>query len=243
MPKEDVERVEESMQDAPATDEEEKKRDPSKQRITPTRSDGITRRALCIGGGATAVMLGLGCLRYAGYNPIPRPPGGQDEMRLIATCIRCQRCYEACPRHVIVPAHIEDGILGMRSPSLDFDNNHCDFCTEENGGEPLCVKLCPTGALTLEEGATAETTLLGLAVLDRSTCLAYRETGCRECYDACPYEAIELDSNSRPSVITDHCNGCGACEAACVSLKAGSIVAGATERAIVVRSLEAVEEG
>ena len=242
MPKEDVERVEKNMQDAPAAAKGEKTA-PSERAIAPTRSDGVTRRALCIGTGATAVMLGLGALRYVGHNPIPRPPGGQDEMHLVATCIRCQRCYEACPRHVIVPAHIEDGILGMRSPALDFDSNYCDFCTEENGGEPLCVKCCPTGALTLDEGATAETTLLGLAVLDRTTCLAYRETGCRECYDACPYEAIEIDGDNRPSVIADRCNGCGACEAACVSLSAGSIVTGATERAIVVRSLETVEEG
>ena len=35
------------------------------------------------------------------------------------------------------------------------------------------------------------------------------------------------------------CNGCGACESVCVSLQNGSISAGATERAIVVRPLEA----
>ena len=37
----------------------------------------------------------------------------------------------------------------------------------------------------------------------------------------------------------DKCNGCGACESVCVSLQNGSISAGATERAIVVRPLEA----
>ena len=36
-----------------------------------------------------------------------------------------------------------------------------------------------------------------------------------------------------------NCNGCGACESVCVSLQNGSISAGATERAIVVRPLEA----
>lgn len=209
--------------------------------VEPERCDGISRRALCIGGGATAVMLGIGALRFVGHNPIPRPPGGQDEMQLIATCIRCERCYEVCPRHVIVPAHIEDGILGMRSPALNFDANYCDFCAEENGGVPLCVEMCPTEALKLPEGATAESTLLGLAVVDQQSCLAFRDAGCRECFDACPYEAIEMIDN-KPHVIADRCNGCGACEAACVSLTAGSIVSGATERAIVVRSLETVEE-
>ena len=36
----------------------------------------------------------------------------------------------------------------------------------------------------------------------------------------------------------DKCNGCGACESVCVSLQNGSISAGATERAIIVRPLE-----
>ena len=96
------------------------------------RSDGVTRRALCIGGASFAALMGLGALRYVGHNPLPRPPGGQDESHLVSACIRCERCYEACPRKVIIPAHIEDGLLGMRSPTFDFSNNYCDFCAEEN---------------------------------------------------------------------------------------------------------------
>lgn len=204
----------------------------------------VTRRSLIIGAGSTAALLGMGALRYVGHAPLVRPPGGQDEAHLVSACIRCEKCYEACPRRVIVPAHIEDGLLGMRSPALDFDADFCDFCTEENGGEPLCVKVCPTEALQLPAGATAETTLLGLAVIDESQCLAFRDTGCRYCYDACPYEAIELtgeSSNPRVSVVVDKCNGCGACESVCVSLKAGSIASGATERAIVVKPIDTIE--
>lgn len=204
----------------------------------------VSRRTLFIGVGSTAALLGLGALRYAGHSPLVRPPGGQDESRLVSACIRCEKCYEACPRKVIVPAHIEDGLLGMRSPALNFDANYCDYCADENGGEPLCVKVCPTEALRLPVDATAETTLLGLAVIDESQCLAYRDTGCRYCYDACPYEAIELvgeGSNPRVIVLADACNGCGACESVCVSLKAGSIVSGVQERAIVVKPLETLE--
>lgn len=126
----------------------------------------VSRRALLIGAGSTAALLGLGALRYAGHNPLVRPPGGQDEARLVSACIRCEKCYEACPRGVIVPAHIEDGLLGMRSPALKFDADFCDYCADENGGEPLCVKVCPTEALALPADATAENTLLGLAVID-----------------------------------------------------------------------------
>lgn len=220
-------------------------------RATPTTSEppqrprsAVSRRSLLIGAGGTAALLGLGALRYAGHNPLVRPPGGQDEAHLVSACVRCERCYEACPRRVIVPAHVEDGLLGMRTPALDFGSGWCDFCAEGNGGVPLCVEVCPTEALALPEGATAENTILGLAVIDEQQCLAFRDTGCRYCYDACVnagYDAIELSdggANPHPRVIVDKCVGCGACESVCVSLTTGSIASGATERAIVVRPLE-----
>ena len=186
--------------------------------------------------GGTAALLGLGAVRYAGSAPLVRPPGGQDEEALVSACIRCEKCYEVCPRGVIAPAHLEDGILNMRTPVMNFDANWCDWCTEENGGEPLCVASCPTEALKV--GSTPETGVLGVAELNQDLCLAYRLIGCRFCYDACEFEAMELDENNRPYVIADACNGCGACESVCVSLQNGSISAGATERAIIVRPLE-----
>lgn len=199
----------------------------------------VSRRSLLIGVGSTAALMGLGAMRYAGHTPLNRPPGGQDEAHLVSACIRCERCYEACPRHVIVPAKIEDGLLGMRSPMLDFETEYCDFCQEENGGVPKCVEVCPTEALVLPVGASATSTIIGRAVIDTSTCLAYRDTGCRECYDACPYEAIQLTDvsiNPHPYVVEDKCNGCGACEFSCVSMKAGSLATtGATRRAIIVQ--------
>ncbi len=217
---------------------------PSKKKAKEPMS--VSRRLLVIGVGSTAALLGLGALRYAGHNPLNRPPGGQDEAHLVSACIRCEKCYEACPRKVIYPARIEDGLLGMRSPALSFDSNYCDFCAEENGGVPLCVETCPTKALSLPEGANAHNTLIGLAVIDQKTCLAFRDTGCHFCYDACNqagYEAIGLDGNGyspHPYVVADKCVGCGACESVCVSLSQGSIVAGATEKAIVVRPITAL---
>ena len=100
----------------------------------------------------------------------------------------------------------------------------------------LCVASCPTEALKV--GSTPETGMLGVAELNQNLCLAYSLIGCRFCYDACEFEAMELDENNRPYVIADACNGCGACESVCVSLQNGSISAGATERAIIVRPLE-----
>ncbi len=202
---------------------------------------GMTRRTLCLGVGSFVVLLGLGAIKPLQTKSLVRPPGGQDEDRLLSLCIRCEKCYEACPNGVIRPAHIEDGVLGMRTPTLNFENNWCDWCQEANGGDPLCVKTCQTEALTLPAGSTLHSTIIGKAYLDNDLCLAQRGLGCRFCYDACPYDAMDLDGNGRPYVITDRCNGCGACESVCVSLENGSISVGATTRAITVRTVEEVE--
>jgi ferredoxin-type protein NapG len=197
----------------------------------------ISRRSLCLGIGGVAVTLAMGGLKAVPAQAVVRPPGGQDEDLMEAACVRCQRCLEVCPRSVIKPAHIEDGIVGMRMPQMNFSSNYCDFCQEENDGVPKCVQACPSGALVLPEDAQPETTYIGVAKIVEDWCLAYNLTGCRYCYDACPYEAINLDEFDRPVVDEDACNGCGACEAACVSLTEGSISVGATSRAITVHPL------
>lgn len=200
---------------------------------------GMTRRQLCAGVGAAAAAIALGGgLKVLPSNPTVRPPGGQDDATLLASCVRCQKCYEVCPHQVISPSHIEDGILQMRTPVMDFSSSYCDFCAEENNGVPLCVQCCPTGALSLPSDAKPETTIIGKAEINRDWCLAYKLIGCKFCYDACPYEAMGLDAEGRPYVIADRCNGCGACESVCVSLSSGSISVGATDRAIVVKPLD-----
>ena len=194
----------------------------------------ITRRNLCLGVGGTAVLVALGGVKLAGSEKLVRPPGGQDENRLLSACIRCEKCFEVCPHSVIAPAHLEDGFVSMRTPVMDFDDAWCDWCAEANDGNPLCVECCPTEALLLPEGATEEGTILGKAVIIEDWCLAYRLTGCRFCYEACPFEAIELDENAFPHIVPDKCNGCGACESVCVSQRDASISSGATSRAVIV---------
>ena len=206
---------------------------------------GMSRRAFTLGCAGAAATLALGALKFVPAQALVRPPGGQDEEQLLGGCIRCQKCYEACPRKAIRPARMEDGLLGMRLPEMDFDANYCDFCAEENGGNPLCVQVCPTKALVLQGGQKAEDVVLGYAELNMDLCLAYRFIGCRFCYDACieargeSASVIRLDELSRPVVDVKKCNGCGACESVCVSLKEGSISVGAKTRAIIVKSVEA----
>lgn len=196
---------------------------------------GMDRRTFCIGAGGAAVMLGMGTLGLSRPRSMVRPPGAQDEGRLYATCVRCEKCLTVCPRDVIAPAHMEDGFIGMRTPRLTFELTYCDWCEQANGGKPLCEQVCPTGALLLPEGARRDELVMGLAEIDEEACLGWRLAGCKFCYDACEFDAIVLDEFERPVVVEDKCVGCGACESVCVSLQNGSIREGATERAIVVR--------
>lgn len=194
----------------------------------------VTRRALCAGIGSLAALALIGAAGTVPAEASVRPPGGADEQRMLSRCIRCQKCYEVCERRVIRPSQGETGPITLRMPVMSFSESFCDFCAEANGGTPLCAQCCPTGALDVEEARAAERAGLGRAQLVREWCLAHQLNGCRFCYDACAYDAIELDELGRPAIIAERCNGCGACEAACVSLKEGSITAGATARAITV---------
>jgi len=77
---------------------------------------------------------------------------------------------------------------------------------------------------------------MGLAVIDRETCIAYSGIQCDACYRACPLidNAITIDytRNVRtgkhamraPVVHSDICTGCGVCEKACVTKKASIFV-------------------
>ena len=203
---------------------------------------GIDRRDFCVAAVGVCGLAAIGGgIKVAGYESLVRPPGAQDEERFLTRCIRCQRCTTSCPHDIIVSTSIEHGVLNMRTPSLDFTESWCDWCAEANDGVPLCTLACPTDALELPEGATREDEVQGVPLLTTDWCLSYRLAGCKYCYEACEYGAIELDSGGRPHVIVDACVGCGACEAACVSLQDGSIEDGATHRAIIV--LPPGEEG
>jgi len=203
------------------------------------KSEGITRRALCAGACAGAVALTVGSLKMAPSQSLVRPPGGQDENRMFARCIRCALCVESCPWRVLRGARLSESIIGVGMPVADFNYNWCDLCVSR-GGTPRCSQICPTGALELpQDGSTA---VLGIAEIAHEWCLPWA-TGkkCKRCYRACPREhrAIKLDKQGRPTVNAEKCVGCGACQKACLKPDEGSLAPEPNLRAIMVKPIGA----
>lgn len=168
-----------------------------------------TRRTFLKMAGGMAVLFGLGgALQAFPHKPFLRPPGGQNETAFIAKCIRCDRCRSVCPTAVIGLAHLSDSVLAARTPVMEFHHGSCNFCNQ-------CVAVCPTNALTPFDSKTVQ---IGLAIVQKTSCIAWNARGCTVCMTACPYDAITLDGANHPVVDPAQCNGCGVCENVCPAL-------------------------
>lgn len=149
-----------------------------------------------------------------------RPPGA-DLTRFNALCARCGNCMTACPYHLIHPDFGETGVEGFLSPVLHLrsacgDPEMDSYCFHDC---VKCTQVCPTGALRPLDVLAKHATPIGLAVIDRTKCLAWAKNEyCVVCDEYCPYKAVKIEIRgevSYPSIIGDKCRGCGACEAGC----------------------------
>lgn len=173
------------------------------------------------------VIFAIGAVVKARENPaLIRPPKVNSESDFLSRCIKCGRCISVCPTHVISSSPWEYGWLSLRTPYMDYKRGGCDFCNK-------CIEVCPTGALKPYEGKTTD---IGKAVLTE-VCIALRTGGCTKCHDICEYGAVTLDEQKRPSIDSDHCNGCGKCVSACPALVFQSY-GNSDTRGIRIRALE-----
>lgn len=178
-----------------------------------------------------------------------RPPGSLPEEDFLATCLRCGECYRACPNDALQPAGMKFGLESLWTPALVPNWSGC---------EPSCAncgQVCPTGAirpLPIEEKKAVR---IGLAIVNRETCLPFAgHSACQLCYDEClaaGYKAIEflrvgtqVDENGQPVeesgylapvVLADACVGCGLCQTRCLAVN-GVQKKLLAESAIIVRA-------
>ncbi len=169
-----------------------------------------------------------------------RPPGAIEEKEFLAKCIKCGICVEECPYDALILGKPGDD-KPIGTPYFLPRAKPCYMCEDIP-----CVPACPTGALDEslvsdvdEEGQkrlNINLAKMGLAVIDRETCIAYWGIQCDACYRVCPLIdkaiTVEFTRNERtgkhtimtPQVNSDHCTGCGLCEHACVTEKASIFV-------------------
>ncbi|MHB8845365.1 MAG: ferredoxin-type protein NapG [Nitrospirota bacterium] len=204
------------------------------------------RREFLLGLAKSAGAAAVGGLVWAGfldgkkaYPTVLRPPGAVEEKKFLAACTKCGLCVSACPYEALILARPGDG-RPIGTPYFVMRDRPCRMCRDIP-----CAAKCPTGALDtalVGDGGTGKAVLdinkarIGLAVIDRETCIAYWGIQCDACYRACPLidKAISVDPvrNDRtgkhailgPVVHSSHCTGCGMCERACVTKKASIFV-------------------
>jgi ferredoxin len=217
----------------------------------------VSRRGF-LSGALSGAILALSIRRGLGANLVEadpgdlpiRPPGSLPEREFLSLCIRCGECFQACPNNVLQPVSFEQGLEGLWTPRVEADWSGCEPSCNN------CGQVCPTGAiraLPLEEKRVAR---MGLAVVDRQTCLPWAGAEeCQLCADECNaagYKAIEFERIGvrvgdggmplegtgfrAPVVLADRCVGCGLCQSVCHRINR-------TQKALLSRSAVILQGG
>ncbi|MEN6534070.1 MAG: 4Fe-4S binding protein [Bryobacteraceae bacterium] len=144
-----------------------------------------------------------------------RPPGSVDESTFQGTCIRCGSCVRVCPTGIIEPSHDAGDAAGYLVPRLRFEG--ANYCRQDCNS---CGQVCPPGVIQALPLEAKNRYVIGTAVIDLAACRLTEEVECGVCLPRCPRGAIEeifSYETYTPSlrVLSDKCNGCGACVGIC----------------------------
>ena len=142
----------------------------------------------------------------------PTPAGSRGVKHFQSHCISCQACVSNCPNKVLRPS---TKIGNFMQPEMSYELGYCrPECT-------VCSEVCPAGAIfkiTPEEKSSIQ---IGHAVTITQNCVVVRDgVDCGNCARHCPVGAISMvplqeGGKLVPSVDTERCIGCGACENLC----------------------------
>ncbi|MBI2265335.1 MAG: 4Fe-4S binding protein [Armatimonadetes bacterium] len=151
-----------------------------------------------------------------------RPPASLPEEQFVSLCTRCGECMKVCVTNGLQPCILEGGWRSLWTPRLIPALGYCEETCN------FCGKVCPTGAIQPFTIAEKKKIFMGLAVIDRSRCIAWnRGETCLICDEHCSYKAVfwkKMEGAGKPFVDPKKCVGCGICETRC-PIRPGAAIA------------------
>ena len=144
-----------------------------------------------------------------------KPAGSVSLDNFSSRCTGCQLCVQVCPNDVLRASSKLDTFM---QPEMSYERGYCrPECTK-------CSEVCPAGAITKVTREQKTAIQIGHAVWIGRNCVPLRDgVSCGNCAKHCPSGAITMmpydpeDASSPmiPSINTERCIGCGACEHVC----------------------------
>ncbi|MBO4771830.1 MAG: 4Fe-4S dicluster domain-containing protein [Bacteroidales bacterium] len=142
-----------------------------------------------------------------------KPAGSRSLSSFSSKCTGCQLCVAVCPNGVLRPS---TKLATFMQPEMSFERGYCrPECTR-------CGEVCPAGAIQPITREQKTAIRAGHAVWVKDNCLPQKDgVPCGNCAEHCPSGAITMvpkPDNPQvkiPSIDTERCLGCGACEHLC----------------------------
>lgn len=144
-----------------------------------------------------------------------KPAGSVSLDNFSSRCTGCQLCVQVCPNDVLRASSKLDTFM---QPEMSYEHGYCrPECTK-------CSEVCPAGAITKVTREQKTAIQIGHAVWIGRNCVPLRDgVTCGNCAKHCPsgaitmmhYDPEDAASPMIPSINTERCIGCGACEHVC----------------------------